>query len=162
MEIYIKNVHKASGHTVRAFNHETGVNQVITPYNDHRGGVGNHNHEIHIFARTCSCGKWQNSKIPCSHAIKVLQQLHLDATSYIDPCYSLDNAIHTYSHQFVVPKLESLWRDICEPRWVPDPSLLQAKGHLVKSRIRNEMDGVRRELRSWREDSNLREIQSRQ
>ena len=98
MEIYIKNVHKASGHTVRAFNHETGVNQVITPYNDHRGGVGNHNHEINIVARTCGCGKWQNIKILYSHAIKFFQSLRVDPTSYIDPCYSLDNVIHTYSH----------------------------------------------------------------
>ena len=101
-------------------------------------------------------------KILCSHAIKVLQGLHLDATTYIDQCYSLDNAIHTYAHQFVVPKSELLWRDIRGPRWVPDPQLLQAKGHPVKSRIRNEMDGVWREWGSRREDSDLREIQPRQ
>ena len=102
--IYTKNAQKFAGHTLRDFNHETGVYQVVTPYNDHSGGGGNHSHEVHVFVRTCGCGKWQNIKIPCSHAIKVLQSLHLDATSYIDPCYSLDNAIHTYAHQFVVPK----------------------------------------------------------
>ena len=161
MGIYTKNAQKIVGHTLRNFNHETSVYQLVTPYNDHRGGGRNHSHEVHVFARTCGCGKWQNIKIPCSHAIKVLQGLHLDATSYIDPCYSLDNAIHTYAHQFVVPK-SKLWRDICRPRWVPDPQLLQAKGRPVKSRIRNEMDGVRREPRSQREDSNLREIQPRQ
>ena len=70
---------------MRAFNHETSVYQVLTPYNDHRGGGGNHSHEINIFARTCGCGKWQNIKIPCSHAIKDFQNLRLDVTSYIDP-----------------------------------------------------------------------------
>ena len=155
MGIYGLNVRKGPGHSIRAFNQEASIYQVVTPYNDYSGGGRNHSHEINIVARTCGCGKWQNIKIPCLHTIKVFQSLRVDLTSYIDPCYSLDNAIHTYSHQFVVPKLESLWRDICEPRWVPDPSLLQAKGHLVKSRIRNEMDGVRRELRSWREDSKI-------
>ena len=57
MGIYTKNVHKALGHTMRAYNHETGVYQVLSPYNDHRGGGGNHSHEIHIFTRTCGCGK---------------------------------------------------------------------------------------------------------
>ncbi|KAK7843710.1 hypothetical protein CFP56_012063 [Quercus suber] len=133
------------GHTLRHFNHETGVYQVVTPYNDHRGGGGNHSHEVHVFAMKCGCGKWQNLKIPCSHAITVLKALHRDATSYIDPCYSLSNAIHTYSHHFVVPKSESLWRDVRGARWVPDPQLLRAKGRPVKSRLRNEMDGVRRE-----------------
>ena len=142
MKIYNRNEQKIAGHTMRNFNHEEGVYQVVTPYNDHRGGGGNHNYEVRIFARTCGCGKWQNLKIPCSHAIKVLQGLHLNATSYIDPCYSLKNVILTYSHNFVVPKSESLWRDVCKPRWVPDPQLLRGIGRPMKSRIRNEMDGV--------------------
>ena len=121
MGIYTKNAQKISGHTLRNFNHENGVYQVVTSYNDHRGGEGNHNHEVHVFARICGCGKWKNIKIPCSHTIKVLQGLHLNATSYIDPCYSLEHAIYTYAHQFLLPKLESLWRDIRRLRWVPDP-----------------------------------------
>ncbi|XP_075662902.1 uncharacterized protein LOC142632358 [Castanea sativa] len=132
MGIYNTNLQKTSGHTVREFNHETGVYQVVTPYNDHRGGGGNHSHEVRVFARTCGCGK------------------------------CLENAIHTYSHQFMVPMSESLWRDVRGPRWVPYPSLLRAKGRPVKSRIRNEMDGVRRKRGSWNPDSELREIQPRQ
>ena len=147
---------------MRAFNHEAGIYQVLTPYNDYNDGGGNHSHEINILARTCGCGNWQNIKIPCSHAIKIFYSLRLDATSYIDPCYSLDNVIHTYSHQFVVPKSESLWRDVTRPRWMLNPNLLRAKGRPMKSRIRNKMDGVRQERGSRREDSDLREIQLRQ
>ncbi|XP_050277753.1 uncharacterized protein LOC126719216 [Quercus robur] len=162
MEIYNKNEQKIAGHTLRNYNHAEGIYQVVTPYNDHRAGGGNHSHDVRIFDRTCGCGKWQNLKIPCSHAIKVLNGLHLDAPSYIDPCYSLNNAILTYSHNFVVPKSESLWTDVRGPRWVPDPQLLWAKGRPTMSRIRNEMDGVRRERGSRREDPELREIQPRQ
>ena len=43
-----------------------------------------------------------------------------------------------------------------------DSNLLRAKGRLVKSRIRNEMDGVWQERGSWRQDLDLRGIQSRQ
>ncbi|XP_075645812.1 uncharacterized protein LOC142616971 [Castanea sativa] len=125
-------------------------------------GGGQHSHAINILARACGCGKWQNRKIPCSHAITVLQYLGQDASAYIDPCYSLENAIRTYSYQFVVPKSESLWRDVEGPKWVPDPDLLWAKGRPVKSRIRNEMDGVRRKPGSRRPDSDLREIQQKQ
>ncbi|XP_050254946.1 uncharacterized protein LOC126700806 [Quercus robur] len=162
MEIYNKNEQKIAGHTLRNYNHAEGIYQVVTPYNDHRAGGGNHSHDVRIFDRTCGCGKWQNLKIPCSHAIKVLKGLHLDAPSYIDPCYSLNNAILTYSHNFVVPKSESLWTDVRGPRWVPDPQLLRAKGRPTMSRIRNEMDGVRRERGSRREDPELRKIQPRQ
>ncbi|XP_030924517.1 uncharacterized protein LOC115951450 [Quercus lobata] len=162
MEIYNKNEQKIAGHTLRNYNHAEGIYQVVTPYNDHRAGGGNHSHDVRIFDRTCGCGKWQNLKISCSHAIKVLKGLHLDAPSYIDPCYSLNNAILTYSHNFVVPKSESLWTDVRGPRWVLDPQLLRAKGRPTMSRIRNEMDGVRRERGSRREDPELREIQPRQ
>ena len=67
-----------------------------------------------------------------------------------------------YSHAFVVPKSESLWRDVDGPKWVLDPNLLRGKGRPMASRIRNEMDGVRRELGSRRPDSDLSEIQQKQ
>ena len=62
----------------------------------------------------------------------------------------------------MVLKLESLWKDMDSPKWVPHPDLLQAKGQPMKSRIRNEMDGVQREPGSWRLDFGLREIQQKQ
>ena len=70
MGTYTKNVQKIPGHTLRNFNHETDVYQVVTPYNNHRGGGGNHSYEVHVFARTYGYGKWQNIKIPCLHAIR--------------------------------------------------------------------------------------------
>ena len=127
-----------------------GIYQVITSYDVYSSGGGHHSHEINISTRTCGCGKWQNQKIFFSHAIKVLQFLGQDATRYIDLYYSLENVIHTYSHAFVVPKSESLWRDVNGQKWVPNLELLRAKGRLVKFRLRNEMDGVQRELGSQR------------
>ena len=38
MEIYNKNEQKTAEHTLRNFNHDDGVYQVVTPYNDYRGG----------------------------------------------------------------------------------------------------------------------------
>ena len=88
--------------------------------------------------------------------------LNIDSTTYIHPCYGLDYALNTYEHAFMVPKSQSLWRDPTGLKWLPNPALLRAKGQLVKSRIRNEMDGVRnkdRELGWQREDADLIESQ---
>ena len=71
LRIYGSNLHKVSRHSMRAFNHEAGIYQVVTLYNDYSDEGGNHSHEINIVARTRGCGKWQNIKIPCSHAIRV-------------------------------------------------------------------------------------------
>ncbi|XP_065629548.1 uncharacterized protein LOC136067505 [Quercus suber] len=160
--IYGKNMQKSISHQIAAYNNQNGIYQVITAYNINSSGGGHHSHEVNLIARTCRCGKWQNRKIPCSYAIKALQHLGQDATTYIDPCYSLENTIRTYSHPFVVPMSDTLWRDVDGPKWVPDPNLLRGKGRPVASRIRNEMDGVRREPGTRRPDSDLREIQQKQ
>ncbi|XP_065615701.1 uncharacterized protein LOC136061628 [Quercus suber] len=162
LEIYKKNLQKSISHQIAAYNNQNSIYQVITAYNINSSGGGHHSHEVNLIARTCHCGKWQNRKIPCSHAIKALQHLGQDATTYIDPCYSLENAIRTYSHPFVVPLSDTLWRDMDGPKWVPDPNLLRGKGRPVASRIRNEMDGVRREPGTRRPNSDLREIQQKQ
>ena len=58
LRIYGSNLHKVSRHSMRAFNHEAGIYQVVTLYNDYSDGGGNHSHEINRVARTCGCGKW--------------------------------------------------------------------------------------------------------
>nr|XP_023870316.1 uncharacterized protein LOC111982922 [Quercus suber] len=165
MSTYLRNRRKFEKHYVRSFSNERKIYQVITSHNIYSIGGGNHNYEVRLLERTCSCGKWQNIKILCSHAIRVCDVLGIDSTTHIHPCYSLEYDINTYSHAFAVPKLESLWRDAMGPKWLPNPKLLRAKGRPVKSRIRNEMDGVKnkdRELGRWREDVDLIESQPKQ
>ena len=141
------------------------IYQVVTSFNMCSTGGGNHSYEVQLREKTCSCGKWQNIGISCSHAIRVCDMLNIDSTTYIHPCHGLDYAFNTYEHAFVVPKSQSLWRDPMGPKWLPNPALLRAKGQLVKSRIRNEMDGVRnkdQEPRWRREDADLIESQPKQ
>ena len=149
---------KSEKHYLKPFSNEELIFQVVTQLNTCSAGRGNHSYEVQLQERTCSCGKWQNIGISCSHAIRICDYLHIDSTTYIHPCYGLNNAINTYEHAFVVLKSQSLWRDPMGPKWLPNPALLRAKGRPVKSRIRNEMDGVRNKDResAWRkEDADL-------
>ena len=68
---------------------------------------------------------------------------HVNAMRYIDPCYTLQQRLATYSHEFCVPKDKSLWREATGLKLYPDPEMLRDKGRLMSTRIRNEMD--------WRE-----------
>ncbi|XP_050258812.1 uncharacterized protein LOC126703784 [Quercus robur] len=160
-----ENKSKSKKHYLKPFSNEELIFQIVTQLNTCSAGGGNHSYEVRLQERTCSCGKWQNIGIPCSHAIRVCDYLNIDSTTYIHPCYGLNNAINTYEHAFVVPKSPALWRDPIGPKWLPNPALLRAKGRPVKSRIRNEMDGVRNKDREpgWRrEDADLIESQSKQ
>ena len=162
MDTWDGNKGKSEKHYLKAFSNEQLIYQIVTQVNTCSAGGGNHSYEVRLRERKCSCGKWQNIGIPCSHAIRVCDYLKIDSTAYIHPCYGLDYALNTYEHAFVVPKSQSLWRDPIGPKWVPNPALLRGKGRPVKSRIRNEMDGVRNKNREpgWRrEDVDLIENQ---
>ncbi|KAK9992485.1 hypothetical protein SO802_027470 [Lithocarpus litseifolius] len=141
------------------------IYQVVTSHNVYNAGGGNHSYEVRLLERTCNCRKWQNIGIPCSLAIRVCAVVKIDSTTCIHPCYSLDYALSTYSHAFVVPKSQSLWRDPTGPKWLPNPAFMRGKGRPVQSRIRNEMDGVKNKDREpgWRrEDVDLIESQPKQ
>ncbi|XP_050249227.1 uncharacterized protein LOC126696551 [Quercus robur] len=109
------NRRKSEKHYLKAFSNQDMIYQVVTSLNTCSTEGGNHNYEVRLWERTCSCGKWQNT---CSHAIRVCDAVNIDLTTYIHPCYSLDNALNTYSHAFVVPKSQSLWRDPTGPKWL--------------------------------------------
>ncbi|KAK9996646.1 hypothetical protein SO802_021332 [Lithocarpus litseifolius] len=159
------NRRKSEKHYVKAFSNQEMRYQVVTSHNPYSAGGGNHSYDVRLLERTCSYGKWQNIGIPCSHVIRVCDAVHIDSTIYIHPCYSLNHALSTYSHAFVVPKSQSLWRKPMGTKWLPNPALVRGKGRPVKSRIRNEMDGVRNKDRApgWRrEDADLIESQPKQ
>ncbi|KAK9993546.1 hypothetical protein SO802_023249 [Lithocarpus litseifolius] len=138
------NRRKSEKHYVKAFSAQEMRYQVVTSHNPSSAGGGNHSYDIRLLERTCSCGKWQNIGIP----------VHI-----------LNHALSTYSHAFVVPKSQSLWREPMGRKWLPNLALVRGKGRPVKSRIRNEMDGVRNKDRapgSRREDADLIESQPKQ
>ena len=123
-----ENRRKFEKYYLRAFSNKHMIYQVVTSLNMCSTRGGNHNYEVRLLERTCNCGKWQNIKILCSHAIRACDVLNIDSTTYIHPCYSLDYAFNTYSHAFAVPKSDSMWRDPMGPKWLPNPALLRAKG----------------------------------
>ena len=108
---------KSEKHYLRAFSNEQMIYQIVTSFNMCSTRGGNHSYEVRLQERICSCGKWQNIGIPCSHAIRVCDYLNIDSTTYIHPCYGLENALNTYQHAFVVPTSQSLRNKDREPGW---------------------------------------------
>ena len=89
METYEANYEKGIRHYVRPFNQQNGVYQVCTMHNPHRSDGGDHSHEARLLENTCTYGKWEIYKIPCSHVIAVCIREHVNAMRYIDLCYTL-------------------------------------------------------------------------
>ena len=128
MEIFEKWSDKAIFHHVIEFNRDEGTFQIQTQPSLTSMNKGNHRHVVKLTNRTCSCGKWQTYKIPCSHVIAAYASQHINVNQYIDPFYSLTEML-AYNQPHFQPMKYA-------PYWEEDPNLpmLQADPRLVRQR----------------------------
>nr|POE69063.1 hypothetical protein CFP56_78762 [Quercus suber] len=97
--------------------------------------------------RTCTCGKWEANKIPCSHLIAVCAKYNHDATEFMDRFYRVSERYQSYEPIFQPLKDRLEWPEPAERRKVmPNPQLIREKGRPKSTRIRNEMDDEDRKL----------------
>jgi hypothetical protein len=144
MDIFYRCREKAKGHTVTRFDRNRGVFDIRTRPNLGSSYRGDHTHQIKLQEGTCTCGKWQMLKIPCSHVIACCAHQNINVRQYIDSCYKLTEQLASYSESFEPVKDEPYWQPIEGPTLRPDPTMLRQKGRPKSTRIRNEMD--------WREN----------
>nr|POF18403.1 b3 domain-containing protein [Quercus suber] len=52
-----------------------------------RTGGGAHTHRVSLMDKTCTCGKWEANKIPCSHLIAVCAKYNNNAMEFMDRFY---------------------------------------------------------------------------
>ena len=79
MGIFEKYAEKPLLHIVTEVTREDGTISVRTPMNPNSINRGNHIQIVKLLDRTCSCGKWQLHKIPCSHVIASCRAISLNA-----------------------------------------------------------------------------------
>ncbi|KAL6547528.1 hypothetical protein OROHE_009233 [Orobanche hederae] len=64
---------------------------------------------ISVEEKTCSCGKWQLSGYPCSHAICCLNFQGLAVENYVDDCYKRSTYMKVYKHVMQPIKGQNEW-----------------------------------------------------
>nr|GEV82222.1 transposase, MuDR, MULE transposase domain protein [Tanacetum cinerariifolium] len=70
---------------------------------------GRTQHCVHIGDKTCSCGAWQLSGIPCCHATAAIMSRSKNLFDYLDQCYSKEKFIAVYNHPIKVVGSEEFW-----------------------------------------------------
>ena len=75
---------KANTHDLVSFDRQRGVFEVITASYGERMQRGHNKQVVQLDKGTCSCGKWQIYKFPCSHVMVVCGRLSLDSWQYIE------------------------------------------------------------------------------
>ncbi|KAL0399475.1 UNVERIFIED_CONTAM: hypothetical protein Sradi_2290800 [Sesamum radiatum] len=104
-------------------------------------GLGFNTHVVKLANRECSCGKWNQFGIPCSHAQKVCAAYNINAASMVKDYYDVRAYKNTYSKALQPVQSEEYW-DVPNFELVHDTTIRTSTrpGRSQTSRIQNEMD----------------------
>ena len=133
---------RASSHEVEMFDRVSSLFEVRTGYHYFNSKGGN-KQIIRLNDRTCTCGKWQEYGIPCSHVIAACSKWRIDYWAHVEPTYLVSEFSKCYAPQFQPIPHEARWPNPNFPIIHPDKTKLCEPGRPKSTRIRNEMD--------WRE-----------
>jgi hypothetical protein len=72
---------------------------------DNSGTVSQNGREwiVDLVARTCSCHRFQDTGVPCGHAIKVIYAIRQQPRTYMAPLLTVERWISTYSSANLTP-----------------------------------------------------------
>ncbi|KAL0390538.1 UNVERIFIED_CONTAM: hypothetical protein Scaly_0410900 [Sesamum calycinum] len=107
-KMFISWQQKAVEHTVTKYSHAQQSASVVTR---RQGRHGMNTHVVKIANRECSCGKWNQFGIPCSHAQKVCGAYNISAASMVKDYYDVMAYNNTYSKHFEPVQSEDYWDD---------------------------------------------------
>ncbi|KAL2236062.1 UNVERIFIED_CONTAM: hypothetical protein Sindi_1338400 [Sesamum indicum] len=145
--------------------HQNSVEHTVTKYHQfqqsasvvtrRQGGHGVNTHVIKIANRECSCGKWTQFGIPCSHAQKVCAAVMINVASMVKDYYDIMTYKNTYSKSFEPVHSEDYW-DVPGFELVHDPTIRISSrpGRNQTTRIHNEMDWAQRRARQQAQQRN--------
>ncbi|XP_021602262.1 uncharacterized protein LOC110607453 [Manihot esculenta] len=123
----------ANGHRVTTFNRDDLVVEV-------RSSKSGKKQVVKLIEGTCTCGKFQEMHIPCSHAIVACMSRSVDYEQFVDSYYTLERPIKCYEDMFNPLGNSDYWPADYELPLIPNKNRIRKKGRPKSSRIQNEMD----------------------
>ncbi|XP_027071759.1 uncharacterized protein [Coffea arabica] len=130
---------KAGAHRVIEFDGPSGVYKVIT--GRRVDGKGGNTQTIRFFDKTCSCGKWQNYRLPCSHVLAVCRNRGDNPGLLVDQQFTKTSWSVQYSGKFNPLPHQDTWLHLgWELQADRSKFVTRRAGRVRTNRIRNEMD----------------------
>ena len=100
---------------------------------------GTTQHCIHLGDRTCTCGAWGLSGIPCSHATAAIRSRGKDPFDYLHACYSKDKFIAAYNNPIQVVGSEEFWPNSGRGELIPPlPKAMPGRPRKARMKRKNE------------------------
>ncbi|KAK1409081.1 hypothetical protein QVD17_35606 [Tagetes erecta] len=106
-------------HVITEFDHQEARYRVLSRLQTNEGGVNVYTVEFND--KTCTCGKWQMLRFPCSHAIAVCRQRGVSTNTTMHQVYTTAVYQAQYNGHFYPLRHPDYWTD---PGWKirADPS----------------------------------------
>ncbi|XP_021601524.1 uncharacterized protein LOC110606845 [Manihot esculenta] len=118
----------ANGHRVTTFNRDDLVVEV-------RSAKSGQKQVVKLIEGTCTCGKFQEMRIPCSHAIAACMSRSVDYEQFVDSYYTLERSIKCYENMFSPLGNSDYWPADYELPLIPNKNRIRKKGRQKSSRI---------------------------
>ncbi|KAM3264055.1 hypothetical protein P3L10_001049 [Capsicum annuum] len=95
-------------------------------------------HKVSAKGKKCSCGKWRNLHMPCSHAIKFCEIHGIEPKDYIRKYYNTKYYKRRYSGTFTIVGQHAYWSP--SPfRLIANIEYLQTSSVDSRTRLKNDM-----------------------
>ncbi|PHT60159.1 hypothetical protein CQW23_02522 [Capsicum baccatum] len=102
-------------------------------------GKGENVHTVNAKRKICSCRKWKNYLMPCSHCIKFCGIRGIEPNTYVRKYYSTKLYKQTYSGKFYPVGDERYW--LPSPfALVANVEYMRTSGVEERTRLKNDMD----------------------
>ncbi|XP_042752114.1 uncharacterized protein LOC122194880 [Lactuca sativa] len=96
---------------------------------------------VDLEKKTCTCGKWEIHKYPCSHVLSACAYLSLNTSQYIQQYYSIFEYSATWASDFFSVPHEAYWPETSIRGMLPNSELKRKeRGRPRSTRLRNGMD----------------------
>ncbi|XP_050228503.1 uncharacterized protein LOC126677770 [Mercurialis annua] len=118
---------KSRTHSCQKYNPNSMTCKVITR-KDHLREKGGNTQKVNLRKRTCTCGKFQQRKLPCSHAMAVIYQEKLNPHDFIGWRYQTKMAIQAWDSQFIPLCDREYWIGSQEVPFIPDVDQIRKNG----------------------------------
>ena len=80
---------------------------------------GGEQYMVDLFDKTCSCRKYDLTRITCNHAISAIHFKREKPKDYVNAYYSKARYLEVYSHVIMSMNGMSLWDDTDNPQILP-------------------------------------------
>nr|KAJ0225745.1 hypothetical protein LSAT_V11C100029430 [Lactuca sativa] len=128
----------AQSHTLTEFNYNEGVYRLVTKLLVNENG-GN-THTVSYYQHTCTCGKWQMERLPCSHALAVCRFRGDNHFSIINHVYTTMTYKQQYNDGFSPLSHADYWLEANWSIQADNSKCVVGRGRRRENRFRNEMD----------------------